>query len=182
MSVDILTRKRLIDELEDLKKNPLRNLGITAPIEVNNNLFEWQCSIEGPKDSPYEGGLFNIRIYFPKDYPNNPPEICFKTPIYHLNVNPRKCEDNTHPERLGHICLSTLNWWKPKYTMREVLSNIFSFLFRTNPESPYGLDRKGEYLDNKKLFEEKAKHFTRIYAGKDRKEDVEFDDRWDFIY
>ena len=125
-----IAMKRLKAELEELNNNPLTNFSLTVEI-LDNNIFEWKCSIRGPTDSPYAGGLFYLRIYFPEDYPNNPPEICFKTPIYHLNVNPRKCQNEEHPERLGHVCMSTLNWWKPEYRMRKVLTNIFSFFLQS---------------------------------------------------
>ena len=181
ISQNMNTKKRIKEELDDLNNNPLTNISLTAGL-VDNNLFEWQCTILGPNDSPYAGGLFYLKVYFPDDYPNNPPEVCFKTPIYHLNVNPRNCENSIQPEKLGHLCMSTLNWWKPKYTMREVLSNIFSFFYRANPESPFGLERRTEFEENRALYEEKAKYFTQLYANASRKEDFEFEDKWDFTY
>ena len=46
-------------------------------------------SMAGPKDTPYEGGFFNILVVFPPNYPKKPPEVCFLTPIYHVNINHR---------------------------------------------------------------------------------------------
>ena len=179
-SKKIIAIKRIKDDLKELNDNPLTNFNLTVGT-VDDNIFEWQCSIQGPLDSAYAGGLFYLRIYFPEDYPEKQPEICFKTPIYHLNVNPRKCESKENPERLGHVCISTLNCWKPEYKMRKVLTDIFSFFYRASPDSPYGLDRKTEYEENFNLYTEKAKRFTQIYASPTRLVEDEFEDQWDFI-
>ena len=156
---------RLKRELDDFNKNPIENLSLTVGLIDDNNLFEWQCTLKGPSDSYYAGGLFYLQIFFPENYPNKSPEICFKTPIYHLNVNPNNCENSSSPEKLGHVCLSTLNWWKPEYTMREVLTNIFALFYLGNPDSPYGLERADEFRNNRAVYEEKIKKFTKKYAN-----------------
>ena len=136
----------------------------------------------GPKDSSYAGGLFKLSVYFPDGYPQKPPDVCFETPIYHINVNPKapKHKEDTE-EKLGHICISTLNWWKPEYRIKELLINIFALFYLHNPESPYGLERATEYFCDRGLYEEKIKHFTHKYASIDKPE-VVYDKTkdWDF--
>jgi len=41
--------------------------------------------IVGPPDTLYEGGFFAAQLIFPKDFPNMPPVMKFKTPIWHPN-------------------------------------------------------------------------------------------------
>ena len=75
----------------------------------------------GPKNTPYEDGLFTILIIeiilwvnkfhafissityyfsiFPSDYPNHGPEFRFKNKIYHLRVDPKN----------GRICIGSIN-------------------------------------------------------------------------
>ena len=36
--------------------------------------------------SLYEGRTFNVDVYLPKDYPDNPPHCLFKKPIFHPNI------------------------------------------------------------------------------------------------
>ena len=47
--------------------------------------LNWVGTIRGPKDSPYEGGLFYQhqmdKRYVSLGYPQSPPEIKFSTPI-----------------------------------------------------------------------------------------------------
>ena len=136
----------------------------------------------GPKDTSYRGGIFILIITFPRDYPKHAPEVCFKTPIYHVNVNPQK-SNQPGGEPLGHVCISTLNWWKPEYKMREVLTNIFGLFYMANPDSPYGLDRANELRYKRALHEEKIKAFTKKYADpRYANIDKQYYDSWDFSY
>ena len=155
---------RIIQEYEDLKENPILNCGLYVFL-LDQNIYEWIFTILGPKDTSYRGGIFLLKAIFPQNYPKQAPDVSFITPIYHLNVNP-KFPIILGSENLGHICLSTLNWWKEEYKMREVLTNIFALFYMANPESPYGLDRAKEFLENRALYEKKIKYFTKKYANK----------------
>jgi len=156
--------KRSYEEYIDLNRNPLTNCGITVGL-VNEGCYDvWKISLIGPKDTAYKGGLFFLNISFPPDYPNKAPEVYFLTPIYHMNVNP--CVPKKEgDESLGHVCISTLNWWNPQYTIKEVLLNIYSLFYMHNVESPYGIERAKEYNeDQSTLYFEKARLFTNKYA------------------
>ena len=113
--------KRITEEYKYLINHPFPTFGITIGLINENNIFIWKATILGPKNTPYQGGLFHLKITFPDDYPNRAPEIIFENPIYHLNV-----KFFVYGEKpLGHICLSTLNDWKKEYTMIQVLPEIF---------------------------------------------------------
>ena len=172
--------KRIENEYNDLYSHPDTNIGLKVGLPNANNYFEWRCSIMGPEDTSYGGGIFFFKVLFPDNYPNSAPEICFTTPVYHVNVNPKKSFEK-YSENLGHICISTLNWWKPEYTIREVLTSIFALFYMGNPNSPYGIDRADEFRNNRKLYEEKVKFFTRKYASPNVAE-KEYDTDWDFTY
>ena len=176
----IKAMKKIKEEFKDLNSNPISNIGATIGLINDDNIFEWQCSLMGPKDTSYSGGLFFLRIKFPDNYPEVAPEVCFKTPIYHVNINPKKAK-MSGAESLGHVCISTLNWWKPIYTMREVLTNIFALFYMGNPDSPYGLDRADELRNNRALYEEKIKYFTKKYANPNRARE-EYTSDWDFSF
>jgi ubiquitin-conjugating enzyme E2 D/E len=143
--------KRLKKELNDMQKDDTPNLS-AAPI--NDNLFEWNAVILGPVGTPYEGGIFNIRISIPPGYPFKPPTFIFKTKIYHPNIN-----------SAGSICLDILkNQWSPALTLSKILLSICSLLADPNPDDPLVPEIANLIKNNKELYLKTAKEWTAIYA------------------
>lgn len=56
-------------------------------ILVYIDLLKWKATLIGPIDTPYEGGIFELSIQFPVNYPFKPPTIKFMTKIYHCNIS-----------------------------------------------------------------------------------------------
>ena len=102
--------QRIIKETQKLKTDPI--VGIYAePVQDNPRYFN--VMLTGPKDSPYEGGLFKLQLYLPEEYPMVPPKCIFMTKIYHPNI-----------DFLGRICLDILKTnWSPALQIRAVLLN-----------------------------------------------------------
>ncbi len=163
-------------EFQDLQMNPIASLGVVVGMPDENNPYLWQCTMIGPTDTSFAGGLFYLKIIFPTNYPNSAPEVLFVTPIYHINVN----HINQPNCPLGHICLSTLNFWNPNCKIREVLTNIFALFYLGNADSPFGRERQFEMKNNQQLFEKKIKYFTNKYANPNLGY-IEYNN-WDFTY
>ncbi len=145
--------KRLLKELNDMKLNDTPNLS-AAPIDPNN-LFEWNGVILGPIATPYEGGIFNVGISIPRNYPFKPPIFIFKTKIYHPNIN-----------STGSICLDILKGqWSPALTIVKVLLSICSLLSDPNPDDPLVPDIAHTLKENPELYNKTAKEWTSIYAS-----------------
>ena len=158
-----IARQKIAEEFKDINRNPMANIGFSVGLPNESNVFEWRCTLMGPSDSPYKNGLFYIKVLFPDNYPTGKPEVRFITPIYHVNVNHvQNYGDEIDP--LGHVCISTINNWKPTYNMRQVFIDIFALFYLGNPESPFSLERKEEMKNNPKLYEKKVKYFTEKYA------------------
>ena len=177
--------KRNVEEYRDLSQNPIDNCGITVGLVDEKSYDDWKITLIGPRDTPYRGGVFFLNIHFPPDYPNKAPEVYFITPIYHVNVNPCAPKENKGGESLGHVCISTLNWWNSDYKMREVLLNIYSLFYMHNPDSAYGLNRAKEYNEDEEhtIYNEKARLFTKKYANpKNLIINYNREEDWDFSY
>ena len=174
----IKAMKKIKEEFMDIKKNTIENIGVTVGLPNEDNIFEWKITLKGPRDSSYAGGLFFLRIIFPENYPTKAPEVCFITPIYHLNVNPY----NNIGIKLGNVSLNFLNNWKLGYTMKDIFIYIFILLYKPNPDNAYGLERANEFRFNKQLYEDKIKYFTKKYANPGFNDIDKKYDNWDFSY
>lgn len=147
--------KRIQKELQQLTKEPIP--GITAKPENPNNLFEWIATIEGPSGSPYENGIFNLKISFPENYPFQIPKIVFTTKVYHCNISPT------------YICLDILkaNAYTPALSIGKVLLSISSLLVDPNPMDPLNSSIANLYKHNRKEHDKNAKQWTQQYAKKE---------------
>ena len=45
----------------------------------------WAATIFGPADTPWEGGIFSLRMTFCDQYPDKPPKVRFTTKVFHPN-------------------------------------------------------------------------------------------------
>merc|ERR1739838_206243 len=110
---DSAAKKRILKEYKTLllEKEKLDDNDETLKcfqIDPSENIFEWKVKLHAPKDSMYYGGVFNLKINFPTDYPFKPPTIVFETRIYHPNINAN-----------GNICLDILrDSWTPALTIQ----------------------------------------------------------------
>lgn len=143
--------RRIERELEDLRRDPPSSCS-AGP--VGEDLFNWEGCIFGPDDSPFAGGVFNLSIQFPAEYPFRAPHIQFKTRIFHPNINGS-----------GLICLDILKTqWSPALTISKVLLSITSLLTDPNPDDPFVPDIARLYKEDRTAYEEEARRWTLTYA------------------
>jgi peroxin-4 len=122
------TSNRLLKEVKEIKKERDGNF-IINPNE--NNLHEWYGSIKGPVGTPYQDGLFEIACQISNSYPVTPPNLKFKSKIFHPNIHPQT----------GEICLDILkNQWTPAWTLLYVFKAILILLSNPEPNSPLNCD------------------------------------------
>ena len=63
--------KRLLNEYRQLTLSCPQGI-FAAPIDEEKSFFEWEALMLGPDGSMYEGGLFELKIVFPREYPQKP--------------------------------------------------------------------------------------------------------------
>lgn len=149
--------KRIKKELENLNKEEIE--GIAAGPNDDYDLFKWDATIYGPEDSPYEGGDFRLNIEFPKDFPFKPPKIKFTTKIFHPNVCYNHCDK---------VCLDILyDKWDPYISISQILLAIQNLLIEPQMEFCFPNEAAKLYEENRYLFNEKAKEWTKKYAYDD---------------
>lgn len=151
MSKSTLLR-RLTHEVSEMKSNPPSNCS-AGPI--GDDIRKWEGTIIGPKGSPFENGVFNLKVVFPANYPFSPPDVKFSTPVYHPNIN-----------RAGNICLDILkDQWSPALSISTVLLSICSLLTDANPNDPLEPEIARIYKDNKMQYEMTARSWTEKHAS-----------------
>ena len=144
--------------------NDLIQIGCNFGLE-NNNIQRWRITMLGPKNTPYEGGLFTILAIFPDDYPAHGPEFKFINKIYHLNVD--------FKNNFGHICISSINAWrvsgqvpnKPVYTVKQALFDIFCLFYNQGVEGAYDEQMAQLYLKEPEKFNNEARKWTQQFAS-----------------
>ena len=140
------TYKRLAGELSklehvednDKKYFKIKNLnGIKIYPNSEDALF-WLAVIDGPPETPYEKGKFQLAVRFRDNYPMKPPSVQFLDIPFHPNVY-----------RDGKICVDILqSEWSPAMNVEKVLVSIRSLLMDPNPKSPANRDAARLFSDN----------------------------------
>lgn len=126
---------------------------ISCSGEPKENESVWNIVMQGPKDSPYMGGKFRIRIEFPSEYPTKPPIFKFETPICHINIS------------TSYICLDTLHGkYKQEASIIDLLSQIFMMLTSPNETDALIGEYKNLYINDYSGYLAKAREMTREYA------------------
>jgi ubiquitin-protein ligase len=62
--------------------------------------------VQGPRDTPFQGGVFELGIRVPEQYPLVPPAVHFRTKIFHPNVHFKVCRLCCRwpvPAHVGHL-------------------------------------------------------------------------------
>lgn len=125
---------------------------------INDNLKELCVCLEGPKDTPYEGGLWKIHVELPEQYPYKSPSIGFETKIFHPNID----------EQSGSVCLDVINQtWSPMFTITHIFETFIPQLLNyPNAADPLNGDASSLYLNDKQSYDERVKTYVKKYANR----------------
>ena len=147
---------RIKKEYQDIIKEKNSNVQVKL---VSNDYRHWKGRIKGPIDTCYQGGIFDVDIIIPDDYPFKPPKMKFDTKIWHPNIS----------SVTGAICLDILkNEWTPALTIRTALISLQALMCEPVPNDPQDAVVAKQYMSDIKLFNETAKHWVEEYANPER--------------
>lgn len=134
-----------------------------------NDLFEWEALIEGPPNTPYDGGLFAAKIRFPQDYPMSPPVMTFTTPMWHPNVyvTGEVCCSILHSPGDPHYASFELpsEQWSPVQSLEKILLSVVSMLAEPNDQSPANVDAAKQWRQDRERFNIKVDECVRKSLG-----------------
>jgi ubiquitin-protein ligase len=154
------TKEQMVALLRECKKDPLMCFNVDYWDKKKKDPYEWKVVYVGPKKTPYEGGIFTVKVVIPQNYPEERPKFYFITRIFHLNIY--WLESNSD----GHVCFgSTVT--KDVKELLKLVETYFSFQY---PDSTwYDSKVQQEYKDYRdgksKIFYEKAQNWVYLYAG-----------------
>jgi len=142
---------KLMKEIQQLAISPPEGISIYFS---EDNITNLHADIIGPEDTPFEGGVFRIKLVFGADFPAAPPKGYFVTKIFHPNVS-----------KTGEICVNTLKKdWEPKQGIKHVLLVIRCLLIVPNPASALNEEAGKLLLEHYDEFAKRAKIYTSIHA------------------
>ena len=145
---------RILSDLKELMNNDIPETIKEVTINDENIYGEHTVSINGPKDTPFESGVFKLIFTLPADYPFKPPSMRFATMVHHPNIS-----------REGSICIDILkDQWSSALRLYKVILSISDLLATPNPDDPLSPDVAHEYKTNRELYIKRVKDYVQKYA------------------
>ena len=138
---------------ELLRKSP----EYVTPIINPEDPLDIQFDLEGPKATPYENGIFRVKLIITPEFPLSAPKGIFITKIFHPNISEK-----------GDICVNALKKdWNPSqwnlYTLFEIIKCLLIIPF---PQSALNEEAGKLFMENYEEYFKIAKMYTNIYAMK----------------
>ncbi|XP_044960706.1 ubiquitin-conjugating enzyme E2 22-like [Hordeum vulgare subsp. vulgare] len=143
--------RQLAKELKNLDDSPPEGIKVIVNDDDFATIF---ADIEGPAGTPYENGIFRMKLILSRDFPQSPPKGFFTTKIFHPNI-----------ATSGEICVNTLKKdWNPSLGLRHVLLVVRCLLIEPFPESALNEQAGKLLLENYQEYARHARLYTSIHA------------------
>ncbi|XP_041956466.1 uncharacterized protein LOC121715137 isoform X1 [Alosa sapidissima] len=143
--------RRIMEELKSLHCDPHPYCSV---FPSDTDFTFWKILMQGPPETPYENGVFELYCQFGDSYPVKPPLVRFITPMYHCNIN-----------NVGRICHNIFDRnYSANITMREILNAVYGLLIAPEPDDPLDSVLAEEFMLNPDTYKEEAQKNTEVAA------------------
>ncbi|KAL6751694.1 ubiquitin conjugating enzyme [Haematococcus lacustris] len=143
---------RVSKELKEIEKDKASGVRVALKSGSLQKLTGW---VPGPKDTPYEGGEYEVDIDLDDQYPFVPPRMRFVTKVWHPNISSQS----------GAICLDILkDQWSPALTLKTALLSLQALLSSPQPDDPQDAVVARQYINERPVFDRTARHWTEAFA------------------
>jgi ubiquitin-conjugating enzyme E2 H len=123
---------------------------------INDSMCDFHVMFHGPKDSPYEGGVWKVHVVLPEGYPYKSPSIGFINRCFHPNID----------EPSGTVCLDVINQtWSPMYELLNVFETFLpQLLLYPNPADPLNGEAAALLMNSPDAYATKVRAHTAEHA------------------
>jgi len=121
----------------------------------SEDALDIQAVIEGPAQTPYEGGAYRVKLCLGAEFPMQPPRAFFLTRIFHPNI-----------AASGDVCVNTLkrDWDPQNWSIGHILQVVRCLLIVPFPESSLNEEAGRLFMESYAEYAAHAAMINRIHA------------------
>lgn len=146
---------RIMEEFNKVKNS--KCIPIVKCEFMDGDINNWKVAFEGTPCSPYEDGIFQLKVNLPDSFPSERPYLYFITKMFHPNIR----------QSDGLVSLNLMYQWIQSRTIEEVIFGFIEVMDNPRVGSGYGEEPQQLLAKDRDKFFEKVEEYTYKYAMDD---------------